>query len=93
MVRINQLSVRLSLLLVAIATAFLLIGGADAEAETPAVPPLQHVVEPGDTLWEIAAAHTDPGQDVRVTIEAIVRTTGLETSVIQPGQVLLIPQG
>ncbi|MFO7299974.1 MAG: LysM peptidoglycan-binding domain-containing protein [Actinomycetes bacterium] len=93
MVRIDQLSVRLSLLLVAVVTAFLLIGGADAGAETPGLPPITHVVESGDTLWSIAAAHTEPGADVRVTIDEIMEASGLATSTIHPGQVLLIPQG
>ncbi|HLV89672.1 MAG: LysM peptidoglycan-binding domain-containing protein [Acidimicrobiales bacterium] len=93
MARTNQLSVRLSLLLVAVVAAFLLIGGAGADAGTPPVPPVEHVVRSGDTLWAIAAEHTAPGGDVRVTIDAIMRTTGMANSSLRPGQVLLIPRG
>ncbi|HEX6946351.1 MAG TPA: LysM peptidoglycan-binding domain-containing protein [Acidimicrobiia bacterium] len=93
MARTNQLSVRLSLLLVAVVAAFLLIGGAGADAETPPVPPIEHVVRSGDTLWAIASAHTEPGGDVRVTIEEITRASGLSDSSLRPGQVLLIPRG
>ena len=92
MARTNQLSVRLSLLLVAVVAAFLLIGGAGADAETPPVPPIEHVVRSGDTLWAVAATHTAPGDDVRVMVEAIKRATGIQDSALRPGQVLLIPQ-
>ena len=92
MARTNQLSVRLSLLLVAVVAAFLLIGGAGADAGTPPTPPIEHVVRSGDTLWAVAAAHTDPGEDVRVMVEAIKRATGIRASSLRPGQVLLIPQ-
>lgn len=90
MVRINQLSVRLSLLLVAVVAAFLLIGGA-ADAGTPPQPPSEYVVRSGDTLWGVAERHTVPGGDVRVAVEAIKRTTGLADSSLRPGQILLIP--
>ncbi len=90
--RINQLSVRLSMLLVAIAAAFLLVGGAGADAGTPPTPPQEYVVESGDTLWEVAARHTAPGDDVRVVIGQIKAASGIATSSLRPGQVLLIPE-
>lgn len=89
-VRIRQLSVRLSLLLVAVATSFLLIGGA-ADAGTHPEPSTEYVVQQGDTLWAIAARHTDEGTDVRSVVEAIKRTSGIQRSDLRPGQVLLIP--
>jgi Tfp pilus assembly protein FimV len=92
MARITQLSVRLSLLLVAVVAAFLLIGGAGADAGTPPQPPIEHVVRSGDTLWALAATHTEAGEDVRVMVEAIKRSSGLANSTIRPGQVLYIPQ-
>ena len=92
MARTNQLSVRLSLLLVAVVAAFLLVGGAGADAGTPPVPPVEHVVRSGDTLWAVASAHTEPGEDVRVMVEAIKRATGIRDSSLRPGQILLIPQ-
>lgn len=90
--RINQLSVRLSMLLVAVAVAFLLVGGAGADAGTPSVPPHEYVVKNGDTLWAVAAQHTAPGGDVRVVIGRIMDATGLANSSLRPGQVLFIPQ-
>ena len=88
----NQLSVRLSVLLVAILTVFLLIGGA-AEADGPTAPPVVHVVESGDTLWSIASLYAPAGSDIRATIHGIRTLSELESSLIHPGQKLLIPQG
>jgi LysM repeat protein len=50
-----------------------------------------HLVTTGDTLWDIAAAHTLPGDDVRRTVYEIQRLNELSGSVIVPGQVLQIP--
>ncbi len=52
---------------------------------------LQHQVAEGDTLWGIAASYTLPGDDVRVLIHDIKAASGLTSSEIHPGQVLLIP--
>ncbi len=56
-------------------------------------PPLEHVVAPGDTLWAVAGDYSDPGDDLRRLVSDIKRLSGLESSLIHPGQVLLIPQG
>jgi LysM repeat protein len=53
----------------------------------------EHLVVAGDTLWEIAAVHTPPGEDVRRTVSDIRRANGLEGSIIYPGQVLQVPPG
>lgn len=87
----TQLSVQLSVLLATVCAVFLLIGGA-ADAEEPPGPTVEHVVAQGDTLWEVAAAHTGDGEDVRMTIDAIKERTGIDTSTLQVGQVLQIPQ-
>ncbi len=47
------------------------------------------VVQPGDTLWEIARA-ADPAADPRDTIDAIAELNGLVGPIV-PGQQLLIP--
>ena len=87
----GQLSVRLSVILAAVFTVFLLIGG-PADAESPPSPTSEYVVATGDTLWSIAAGHVGPGDDVRVTIADIREASGLTNSRIFPGQVLLIPK-
>lgn len=86
-----QLSVQLSVLLASVCVVFLLIGGA-ADAGEPPVPAIEYVVAAGDTLWDIAAVHVGPGEDVRPLIRAIKDRSGITSSTLQPGQVLQIPQ-
>jgi LysM repeat protein len=51
----------------------------------------EYVVRSGDTLWEIAEERTAAGEDVRGTITSIRRLNDLDSSMIQPGEVLLVP--
>ena len=88
----RQLSVRLSVFIAAVCAVFLLIGGA-ADAEGPPSQTVEYVVTHGDTLWAIAADHVPPGEDIRRLIADIRETSGIQSSVIYPGQVLLIPKG
>ena len=82
---------------IVMALVILLAGAVVAEADDPSDPApvafVDHTVRSGDTLWDIAAAHVTPGDDVRVLIEDIKHHNGLPTSVIVPGQVLHIPVG
>ncbi len=88
----HQPSVRLWVLIAAVCAVFLLIGGAaDAEGSPPRT--VEYVVSHGDTLWAIAADHVPPGEDIRRLIADIRETSGIQSSVIYPGQVLLIPAG
>jgi nucleoid-associated protein YgaU len=48
------------------------------------------VVQPGDTLWAIAAAHY-PADDVRSRVDDIERANGLQGPVIQAGETLRLP--
>ncbi len=88
----KQLSVQLSVILATVFIVFLLIGGA-AEAEEPPGPATEHTVSAGETLWEIASGHTEAGEDVRVVIRSIKERSGIASSTLQVGQVLLIPTG
>ncbi|TFU15161.1 peptidoglycan endopeptidase [Thermus tengchongensis] len=47
---------------------------------------LSHTVAPGDTLFSIARRYG-------TTVEELMRLNGLDTFLIQPGQVLRLPQG
>jgi nucleoid-associated protein YgaU len=49
------------------------------------------VVHPGDTLWSIAAAVADEGDDVRAVIADIRELNELPDAVVVPGQVLVLP--
>ena len=48
------------------------------------------VVEPGDTLWSIAAEHY-PGDDVRIRVEDIEQANGLAGPTIEVGRTLKLP--
>lgn len=48
------------------------------------------VVQPGDTLWSVAARHL-PSRDAYGTIEEIRRLNGLSGHTIHPGQRLRLP--
>lgn len=49
------------------------------------------VVHQGDTLWSIAAAVADEGDDVRAVIADIRELNELPDAVVVPGQVLALP--
>ncbi len=49
-------------------------------------------VHPGETLWSIAAAHTDADGNVQDTIDRIVTINHLPTGSIAPGLRLRIPE-
>ncbi|MGI8721775.1 MAG: LysM peptidoglycan-binding domain-containing protein [Geodermatophilaceae bacterium] len=48
------------------------------------------IVGAGDTLWSLAE-RVDPAADPRDVIAAIMRLNSLDSSVLQAGQVLLVP--
>jgi nucleoid-associated protein YgaU len=48
------------------------------------------VVQPGDTLWAIAAAHY-PADDVRSRVADIERANGLQGPAIESGETLRLP--
>ena len=48
------------------------------------------VVQPGDTLWSIAAQHY-PSDDVRVRVDDIERANSLQDPIIEVGQTLHLP--
>lgn len=48
------------------------------------------VVQPGDTLWSIAAEHY-PSDDVRARVQGIEEANGLHGPTIEVGQTLRLP--
>ena len=85
-----------ALVLIAILVIGILLLLATASAATgssePPPTPTAYVVQPGDTLWSIAAEAGDGG-DVRGTIGIIQRLNELDGSTIYAGQVLELPSG
>lgn len=50
-----------------------------------------YTVARGDTLWDIAAAHSN-GRDVRLVVSDIKRENRLKSADIEPGQQLVVPR-
>ena len=50
------------------------------------------VVESGQSLWSVATAAAEPGQDVRDVVAQIVSLNSLSESTIIAGQELLVPR-
>ena len=48
------------------------------------------VVEPGDTIWSIAAEHY-PNDDLRARVDDIEQLNGLRSPIIEVGQRLILP--
>lgn len=63
--------------------------GSASQASDPAEPQVA-VVEPGDTLWSVAARHV-PSRDPYGVIDEIRRLNDLRDSTIHPGQELILP--
>jgi len=54
--------------------------------------PAQIVVHEGDTLWDLAQTYGPRNADPRRTVARIQELNHLTSSVIRPGEVVLIPQ-
>jgi LysM domain len=88
-------------LAVGAATLALVLGwlvlASGAQAADHGVPGAGHagmarvVVQPGQTLWAIAAA-ADPGADPRAVVAEIMQVNALSTAAIQPGEQLWVPK-
>jgi LysM repeat protein len=85
-----QLSVRLLVLLLALALVFLFVSR-PADADAP-VQTVEHVVSTGETLWAIASQNSTAGVDPRTAVAVIQDLNGLDSGMIHPGQVLLVPK-
>jgi nucleoid-associated protein YgaU len=60
-----------------------------ARPSSGAAPETRYVIQPGDTLWGIAEAAY--GGDPRKGVWDIRRRNGLETALLVPGEVLVLP--
>lgn len=66
-------------------------GGADGLPTSPGAPAHRHVVQAGDTLWDIARARLGPESDPRPLVEAIRRANGIGPGDLTPGLELTVP--
>jgi hypothetical protein len=82
--------VLLALLLMLTGAVAVLVAASTGEAAAPAGPAATVVVQPGDTLWSIAARYA-PGPDPFTTIERIRQLNGLDGYTVHAGQRLMLP--
>lgn len=66
-------------------------GRAVADGPERATEVTTHAVMSGETLWQIAAEITVPGEDVRDVVQRLQDLNGLASGSLRAGQVLLIP--
>jgi len=81
----------LLVLLASLASAVLFTTASRAEEPVTGPPPTV-VVEPGDTLWDVAA-RVMPRRDGGEAVAELRRLNDLPDSVLQPGDVLILPRG
>lgn len=60
--------------------------------ENNVLPGSKIAVSQGETLWSLSLEHKPENMDTRVYIEAIKKVNQLQTTSIQAGQVLILPQ-
>ncbi|MGV8976474.1 MAG: LysM peptidoglycan-binding domain-containing protein [Cellulomonas sp.] len=69
-----------------------IVGGqAVAAGPTQALEVVRYTVQPGDTLWQIAAGVAVPGEDVRDVIVELQDLNGLSRAELIAGQHLVVP--
>lgn len=79
-------------LVVLIGGALMLHAPEAAAGPAPASVPVHAVtVAAGETLWQLAASVTGPGQDVRDVLDRIVELNALSDTTVRPGQQVLVP--
>jgi len=62
-----------------------------AAGPAPALEVVGYTVQPGDTLWRIAADAAVPGEDVRDVIVELQELNGLPRAELTAGQRLVLP--
>ena len=82
--------VLLALLLALTGLVGVLLAASTGEAASPAGPAPTVVVQPGDTLWSIAARYA-PGPDPFGTIEQIRQMNRLDGYTVHAGETLVLP--
>ena len=80
------------LLLALVAVTAFSLGRASSSSASggPVVSRRSVVVQPGETLWQIAR-RAAPGTDPRETVDRIADLNDLESATVRPGQRLVIP--
>jgi len=81
--------------LAAAVVALVTLLGSRAAADGPvgAQEVVRHVVQPGETLWQIAETVAGPSDDVRDVVFDLVRLNELPDAGLMAGQVIVVPAG
>ena len=82
---------RIALGVVVLAGLLVLLFIPGAEADRGPAPTVSHVVQPGDSLWSLAARYTPPEGDVRQTIALIRDNNGGLSDLLMPGTLIEMP--
>lgn len=82
---------RVMVLLTAVILLFAVMFTTGAEADTAAPQTALHVVQPGDTLWNLASRQTPAGGDVWATVGVIRDLNEIEGSMLYAGDRLVVP--
>lgn len=67
-------------------------GVAHAQSSTPAQAVTTYTVRPGETMWSYASDITPAGGDVNETIDTLLELNDLNSTTLQVGQRLIVPQ-
>lgn len=77
--------------IVMVAAAVLVTSRAAADGPVSAQQVERHVVQSGETMWQIAADIAGPGEDVRDVVFDLVRLNELPDAGLMAGQVIVVP--
>jgi nucleoid-associated protein YgaU len=64
-----------------------------SQATTPPAAPITVVVQPGDTVWELARQHGPSGVGTLEYAALVEQRNGVRAGALLPGSVLVLPQG
>ncbi|WP_456786420.1 LysM peptidoglycan-binding domain-containing protein [Cellulomonas sp. P5_C5] len=76
---------------VAVVLTNLVASQASADGPVSAQEVVRHVVQPGETLWQIAESVAAPSEDVRDVVVDLVRLNELPEAGLMAGQVIVVP--
>ncbi|CAN5407231.1 hypothetical protein BH23ACT9_BH23ACT9_31420 [soil metagenome] len=63
------------------------------QADTVPADPISVVIQPGDTVWDLARTHAPRGMGTLEYAALVEQHNGVRAGVLLPGTVLVLPQG